>query len=558
MSAHCKSGRTITSISIMSSPWTTPPAGSELPPRNANVQRYETRHIYPRNVTTGGSWQVGREVIFQFESDPASGWLVPDQTKLYCKFRVGTNGSEGRVPSESIRLAACPLLGMFDGARWSMNGTTIQSVSGDLDTIGQLQLRMRGSRESHDTNGSLGADSLRQFMDHPRNVGSQEPDDPTSTTDRFHSANGVYANDKHKLCTDRVANAVADGEAMELMTSVSMALTSWGVNKFISGASHDLRFQIGQHGIDGRKSFYTRKIPGRAADSGTVLEGNGLEGNGIDISGAQDGAAIQACLDGTTASDAATARTLAQFQPPVEAYDDTGAPLVITMDEIYLVAQYCLPVHGTVPRPLSSQFVFDNIHLIQEPYDPAQPLNKQLTIPVNTTRIIIAFRDSEKKLDVNRELLGKMGGLLSNSAGLNELGEQTDATALAGGSVSSLSITLAGITLPAPAYEFKWAEGDFIRAWNDWGSFLQSSVGNTNGAQSLTEYQQDPMFAFRIMGDSDSVAQNLLVRAAFKDNVEAGKNREMLVFCLGSSVIEMQYDDDASFQPTSVSVMEVV
>ena len=36
-----------------------------------------------------------------------------------------------------------------------MNGTTCQSVAGDLDTIAQLQLRMRGPRESHGTNGSL-------------------------------------------------------------------------------------------------------------------------------------------------------------------------------------------------------------------------------------------------------------------------------------------------------------------------------------------------------------------------------------------------------------------
>ena len=56
----------------MSSPWTTPAAGTELPPRNANVQYYQTRHIYPRNVVTGNSWQVGKEAIFQFESDPAS------------------------------------------------------------------------------------------------------------------------------------------------------------------------------------------------------------------------------------------------------------------------------------------------------------------------------------------------------------------------------------------------------------------------------------------------------------------------------------------------------
>ena len=114
---------------------------------------------------TGGSWQVGKEVIFQYESDPASGWLVPDQTKLYCRFKVSAAGAtDGVIPSKAIRLAACPLLGLFDGARWSMNGTTVQSVAGDIDTIGQLQLRMRGSRESHDTNGSLGADSLRQHI----------------------------------------------------------------------------------------------------------------------------------------------------------------------------------------------------------------------------------------------------------------------------------------------------------------------------------------------------------------------------------------------------------
>eukprot|EP01044_Picomonas_judraskeda_P005244 COSAG03_NODE_487_length_7511_cov_21.869536_8_plen_186_part_00 len=185
-------------------------------------------------------------------------------------------------------------------------------------------------------------------------------------------------------------------------------------------------------------------------------------------------------------------------------------------------------------------------------------MNEQITIPVNTTRIIIGFRGAGKTLADNRELLGKAGGLLANDSGLDELGFRTTAANLAGGSVSSLQITLAGISLPQPQYALNWAAGDYIRSWNDWGSFLQSSVGNTNGAQSLTEYQQDPLFAFRIMGDSDSVAQNLQVRATFKDNADAGVEHEMLVFCLGSSTIEMQYDDDASFQPTSVSVMEVV
>ena len=429
-----------------------------------------------------------------------------------------------------------------------------------IDTIGQLQLRMRGSRESQDTNGSLGADSLRQHMGHPTSAPQAlETSDTTlaATTDRYLSANGVYTNDKHKLCTDRCTGGVAEGQPMELMTPISMALTSFGINKFISGASHDLRFTIGQHGVTGAKSFYTRILPGEAADSGSVLAGNALTANSIDCSGAVNQADSHDILSGATDADAAgVGRTLAQFQPPIDSY--TAGDLNITMEEIYLVAQYCLPVHGTVARPLSSQFVYDNITLLQQPYDPRVAMNEQITIPVNTTRIIIGFRGAGKTLADNRELLGKAGGLLANDTGLDELGFRTTAANLAGGSCSSLQITLAGISLPQPQYALNWAAGDYIRSWNDWGSFLQSSVGNTNGAQSLTEYQQDPLFAFRIMGDSDSVAQNLQVRATFKDNADAGVEHEMLVFCLGSSTIEMQYDDDASFQPTSVSVMEVV
>ena len=113
----------------MSGPWTTPPAGADLPTRNGNVQMYHTRQIYPRNDVTGGSWSPGREIVFQFESDPASGWLVPDQCKLYARFSIGTKGastrfgeaaagSKDRIPSQSLRFAACPLYGALSAARY--------------------------------------------------------------------------------------------------------------------------------------------------------------------------------------------------------------------------------------------------------------------------------------------------------------------------------------------------------------------------------------------------------------------------------------------------------
>ena len=157
------------------------------------------------------------------------------------------------------------------------------------------------------------------------------------------------------------------------------------------------------------------------------------------LADAKDAAASFGILNATTvASNANVARTVAQFQPTIPAYAAAADGLKITVDELYLVCQYCLPVHGTVPRPLSSQFVYDNITLLQEPIDVTKPLLKQITIPVNTTRIIIGFRDSDKDLTVNRELLGKMGGLLSNSTGLNELGYRHTPATLAGNKSSNL------------------------------------------------------------------------------------------------------------------------
>ena len=58
------------------------------------------------------------------------------------------------------------------------------------------------------------------------------------------------------------------------------------------------------------------------------------------------------------------------------------------------------------------------------------------------------------------------------------------------------------------------------------------------------------------MGDRSSAAQNLTVAASFGDQVSA--NTDMLIWCIGTNVVEATYDDDASFMPTSVSVQEVI
>ena len=92
---------------------------------------------------------------------------------------------------------------------------------------------------------------------------------------------------------------------------------------------------------------------------------------------------------------------------------------------------------------------------------------------------------------------------------------------------------------------------------SDWQNFLKGSIGNTAGAQNLSEFEDDMLLAFRIMGNRDSVAQNLTTRLTFGGAGTSG-DTELLVFCIGQQVWEATYDDDSSFMPTSVKVEEVV
>ena len=145
--------------------------------------------------------------------------------------------------------------------------------------------------------------------------------------------------------------------------------------------------------------------------------------------------------DTTHAYDAPTAankllarsRLLARGVPPIDPYNNSD-PLEISMTECYLMAVYCLPQYGAVERPLSRQYTFDNITLIQTPLDTgAKSINKRITIPVNTTRIVIGYRSAGKELADNRELIGRVGGVGDGSAAKN-------------GSVTSQQITLGGIS----------------------------------------------------------------------------------------------------------------
>ena len=114
-----------------------------------------------------------------------------------------------------------------------------------------------------------------------------------------------------------------------------------------------------------------------------------------------------------------------------------------------------------------------------------------------------------------------------------------------------------GISTPSPAMVADFVDGQTLRGWADWQSFLKASINNAVGSQDRSEWESDPLWAYRIMGENSSVAQNLQIQSSFKGS-GLPTDTEMLVWCIGTNVWEAVYDDSGSFMPTSVSLQEVI
>ena len=86
---------------------------------------------------------------------------------------------------------------------------------------------------------------------------------------------------------------------IELASPVSLALTSWGVNKFVPGGSHDLRFTIGREGVNMKKSIYTQRIEPCALGQSTVLSQSDETTQTVNISLPDNKFLLAADNDGT-------------------------------------------------------------------------------------------------------------------------------------------------------------------------------------------------------------------------------------------------------------------
>ena len=134
----------------MSSPFQTPPAGTEVPPSSDTRYFYRRQH-FSRNPVTGSQWQGGKTVNFTAEASGGH-YLVPSECRIVAKLKI-TN-STGAQLEQSTRFATDPVhTGMFNAGMLSINGTTVESVAANMRDQSILQLRMDNTTAGADMGG---------------------------------------------------------------------------------------------------------------------------------------------------------------------------------------------------------------------------------------------------------------------------------------------------------------------------------------------------------------------------------------------------------------------
>ena len=71
----------------MASPFTAPPAGTEVPP-SSDARYFYRRQAFSRNPVTGGNWQPGKSVNFVAEASGGH-YLVPSECRIVARLLVG-------------------------------------------------------------------------------------------------------------------------------------------------------------------------------------------------------------------------------------------------------------------------------------------------------------------------------------------------------------------------------------------------------------------------------------------------------------------------------------
>jgi hypothetical protein len=494
----------------MSSPFQTPPAGTEVPPSSDTRYFYRRQH-FSRNPVTGNQWQAGKTVNFTAEASGGH-FLVPSECRIVAKLKI-TSSTGGQL-EQSTRFATDPIhTGMFNAGMLSINGTTVESVAANMRDQSILQLRMDNTTAGADMGG--GTAGLLGF--------SQKM---TQSDENFSVADVATV----KTGNGGSGAAGSDTGANDEWTAVSSQL-----QPFLTSDERSDKHQLllnncsNKRRSDGSRFSRTGVAGGKSYTTGDTADGDSVGPSSIEISSPMSqGFAfmrqkraflpdMQFSWSYTINPDYQKDMFFTQFLPSTisqvsAANNDATTALLpavppavdaptVVVEEIFADLMYAVP-RVSIPRGPS-------IHV---PYQALSVYHRQLTaastftevfsgIPASCGGIVVALRDPAHSVHVNSELY-ELGG---------------DATY----GFKRFSLSLGALTLPQPAAELDMSEKQVGREFANWISMTGGSATNGNGGAlaSLTGWTSAPILAYRILQDPGAYADTLTLRFDLKSGL---------------------------------------
>ena len=540
----------------------TAPAGTPIEPTHS-VRSYYRRQIYPTTPSTGENHVAGREIQWRFQASGQHAF-VPQESRLVAQVRVDKSNDNGatftRVVEKSIRYACDPLSRLYDQARLSINGVTVDNVSSDVGDISTIQLRLEGTKAGAAAAGSAGLLSFDQRMHHDELAGTGQGNEAYAYdaagvrqaaaapafmgTVLAHHEDEVI-NEKHRILLDAAraggfqaaGGGAADDTAREhqLSTPLGQMFTFFRQNKaFLRNMEFDLRLVVSADGA--HDALYTETIPAKPRNQGVLF--TAAQGPAATLG--YDSAAMAAHALGFEALNNAD-RTFVQLLPSVaraEAERNGAGNVVyrLLVTSLWIDAMFAVP-RVSIPPPLSVQIPYQGCSL----YTRALAQNREFQetfsgIPPSITGLVVALRSQTHGFTDNRELY------------------------LAGGSTSdhsfkSFQVQMGSLTVPTPSYDLNFPERKCQRAYEDFISFVGGDHRDGAGAMSYSEWCEAPLLCFRILQNPSEYSSTINLKFSTQGPVPA--NTTLMIFAIHSKVFEAEWNQGENM-PSKVVVDEIL
>eukprot|EP01043_Picozoa_sp_COSAG02_P033311 COSAG02_NODE_2266_length_9286_cov_2.788723_11_plen_545_part_00 len=536
----------------------TAPAGTPIEPTHS-VRSYYRRQIYPATPSTGENHVAGREIQWRFQASGQHAF-VPQESRLVAQVRVDKSNDGGATfdqgVEKSIRYACDPLSRLYDQARLSINGVTVDNVSSDVGDISTIQLRLEGTKAGAAAAGSAGLLSFDQRMHHDELAGTGQGNEAYAYMGGVRQAgaapgfNGTtlashedeVINEKHRILLDAArAGGFGAGAAQDtarehqLSTPLGQMFTFFRQNKaFLRNMEFDLRLVVSSDGA--HDALFTETIPAKPRNQGVLFTAEQAGGATL---GYDSNAMAAHALGFEALADAD--RTFVQLLPSVAraAAETNGAGNVVyrvLVTDLFIDAMFAVP-RVSIPPPLSMQVPYQGCSL----YTRALAQNREFQevysgIPPSITGLVVAMRSQTHSFTDNRELY-KAGGSTSDH------------------SFKSFQVQMGSLTVPTPAYDLNFPERKAQRAYEDFISFVGGDHRDGAGAMSYSEWCEAPLLCFRILQNPSEYSSTISLKFSTQNPVPA--NTTLMVFAIHSKVFEAEWNQGENM-PSKVVVDEIL